>query len=164
MYWVYLWMKAFSEPAPSQILEEDVMLEQSYQGGWWKWRFHRHLAGLPTFLCGHLVNCPHMRTSAWEHRGIQCLCERMETIVEHRQYRVSCIYRYCSFITTKNNWAKNGAMGFRILSNNILLQQMINIRSKKPSWRLTACFQAQFPDMKSWKWWTPSVVCTWNGT
>ena len=41
---------------------------------------------------------------------------------------VSCSYGYCSFITTKNNWAKNSTMGFGILGNNILLQQMIGIR------------------------------------
>jgi hypothetical protein len=46
---------------------------------------------------------------------------------------MSCSNRYCRFITTKNDGAKDRAMHFRIFSNNVLNTMHISLRLKGDS-------------------------------
>jgi hypothetical protein len=90
---------------------------------------------------------------AEEHNTIAMRSSDVVMYVANRKiygpvFIVSRSYRYSSFVAAENNGAKDGAVSFGILSNDILHDK--KYQTHQLWWQtLTACVQAQFPDMKS---------------
>lgn len=75
---------------------------------------------------------------------------------------VACSNRYHDLVTSKDDWAEYWAMHLQIFHNYIQKANSVSLNWNGWWWRHMACFHAQLPDMKSWKWWTPSMVSSWK--
>jgi len=71
---------------------------------------------------------------AKEHNTIAMCSSDIIVYVSNREINwpvliVSCSYRYGGFITVKNDGAKDGTIGFRILRNYVLNTMSVSIKS-----------------------------------